>query len=171
MLKAIKKRRSHRQYQNKEVEDEKLSEILKAAMASPSAYHRYCWEFLIVKRQDLKDKLAEATLYASFVLGAPLIIVLCADEAKAYKWIEDCSIAAEHIYLEATNQGLGTCWVQIRGMKTNKGYNSEEYVRQILEIPKNIRVLCLMPVGYPGLALPEHDDSVYKKEKIHHEKW
>lgn len=169
MLVAIKKRRSIRDFENRGVEEEKLQEILKAAMFSPSARHTRPWEFIIVKDQATKDKLAATKDGSTFVNQAPLIIIICSQET--HQWIEDCSIVAENIYLEATNQGLGTCWVQIRGSERPDGSSCEEYVKKILKIPREIRVLCLMPIGYPAEQLPEHEESEFEKEKVHQEEW
>lgn len=171
MIETISKRRSIRKYQTREVDEEKLTEILKAAMFAPSAMHRRPWEFVVIKDKQTKEKLGKATIYSDFAKDAPLIIVLCADETKDKRWIEDLSIAAAHIYLEATNQGLGTCFVQIRETKTPTGESGEEYVRKIIGAPTSIRILCLMPIGYPAEEKEEHQDSEFEKSKIHEEKW
>jgi len=171
MLDIFKKRRSHRSYLDKKVESTKIKEILKAAMTAPSAYHRYPWEFIVVQTQALKNKLSLATSYSSFAAESSVVMVVCANMNKAYRWIEDCSIVAEHIYLEATNQGLGTCWIQIRGMETAEGKDSEEHLMQVLKIPSHIRILCLMPIAYPAKKLSGHDESLYQGEKVHRELW
>lgn len=171
MLEIIKKRRSIRKYQPKPVEDGKLNEILKAAMFAPSSMHRRPWEFIIVKDKPTKEKLSQATPYASFAKKAPLVLILCANQTSDPRWVEDLSIAAAHIYLEATNQGLGTCFIQIRDAKTPGGEGAEEYVRNLIKVPKRIRVLCLMPLGYPAEQKEEHSDLEFEKEKIHWERF
>jgi len=177
MLDIIKKRRSIRKYQQKEVDDSKLNEILKAAMFSPSACHTRPWEFIIVKDKKTKDRLSQVTPWASFAKDAPVVLIVCADTKKAFTveksttWIEDASIAAEHIYLETTNQGLGTCWIQIRGLKTDAGKDSEKQVRELLNVPEHIKILCLFPIGYPKEEKPEHSDSEYEEPKVHNETW
>lgn len=171
MLEVIRKRRSIRKYLPKEVEEEKTTEILKAAMFSPSANHKRPWEFIVVKKQETKEKLALSTRWSSFAADAPLVIVIVADEQKSREWLEDASIVAEHIYLEVTNQGLGTCWIQIWDSKTPDDGNAEEYVKNLLRIPSQFRVVCLMPIGYPAEKLPEHQEEEYEEEKVHREKW
>jgi nitroreductase len=170
MLDIIKKRRSIREYLPKEIEEEKLDEILKAAMFSPTAHHSRSWEFVVVKDTGLKEKLSQATDWAGFAKTASIILVLCSKE-DLY-WVENCSIAAENIYLEATNQGLGTCFIQVnRQMIKIDGENSEGYIKALLKIPKDVRVLCLMPIGYPAERKGEHEDSEFEIKKIHHGKW
>lgn len=171
MLDVIKKRRSIRRYLPREVEEEKIIEILKAAMFSPSANHRRPWEFIVVKDSKTRNKLSLSTNWSSFAGGAPVVIVVVSDETKSREWLEDASIVGEHIYLEATNQGLGTCWVQIRDSKRPNGDGAEDYVRSLLGIPSNFRVVCLMPIGYPAEELPEHSDTEFEQSKLHQEKW
>lgn len=171
MIGVIKKRRSIRKYLEKEVEEEKLNEILKATMFAPSSKHRRPWEFVLIKSQETKEKLSWATIYSSFAKDAPVILILCADQTIDPRWVEDLSIAAAHIYLEAINQGLGTCFIQIRNTKTSNGESGEDYVRNIIRAPNNIRILCLMPIGYPAEEKEEHQDFEFEKSKIHEDKW
>ena len=171
MLEAIKKRRSIRKFKKKEVETEKLEEILKAAMYSPSAMNRRPWEFIVIKNQEMKNKLSKATSWCSFVKDAPLVLVIASYEEDLYRWIEDCSIVTEAIYLEATNQGLGTCFCQVLGGKTVSLKDSEEYVKELLGTTKNVRILCLMPIGYPDEHKEEHSEEEFEKRKIHYEKY
>jgi len=172
MIEVIRKRRSIRKFRNKPVEERKLKEILKAAMYSPSAMHRRPWHFIIVRKQETKDKLAKATPWCSFVKDAPVVIVVAAKPGILSRlWVEDCSIAAENIYLEATNQGLGTCFCQILGGKTAWLKDSEAYVKEVLNAPKNVRILCIMPVGYPAEKKTAHTEKEFDKEKLHYERW
>lgn len=172
VLDVIRKRRSHRDFLDKEVEEEKLEEILKAAMFSPTARHQRLWEFIVIKDEKTKDLLAQTKKHSYFVNRASVVIAIASpeDETGRY-WLEDSFIASTQIYLEATNQGLGTCCVQIYGSKRDNGDDAEEYVKKILNVPKEIRVACLMPIGYPKEKLPEHSDEEFEKEKIHYEKY
>jgi len=171
MLEVIKKRRSVRAYQEKPVEEERVGEVLKAVQMAPSANHRRPWEFVVVKDRGLKEKLSQATSWGSFINQAPVAIVLCADEEKSRHWLEDAAIVGGYLYLEATNQGLGTCWVQVRGSKTEKGEGSEEYVRNLLGIPQNFRIVAVFPLGYPAEKPLPHRESEFNQSKIHKEKW
>ncbi|RMG71875.1 MAG: NAD(P)H nitroreductase [Nitrospirae bacterium] len=170
MLEAIRKRRSIRNYQSREVEEDKLKEILKAAMFSPTAWGKRPWEFIIVKEQKTKEALSETTPYAGFVKDAPLVIVIIYDVTRGRRFKEDSSICAEHIHLEAVNQGLGSCFVQVADSDGPHG-PAENYVKQLLGIPENYRVQCMMPIGYPEKELPEHSDDEYDESKIHHGKF
>jgi nitroreductase len=171
MLEVIKKRRSIRSYLDKEIEEEKIKEILKAAMFAPTAKNLRPTEFIIVKDKKLKDELSKSTLYSKFAKKAPLVIVICYDLNKGKRFREDCSIAAAHIYLEAVNQGLGTCFIQIvDGAEADVG-DPEAFVKRLLNIPDNYRIQCLMPLGYPADSLPLHDDQEFDEERIHLDKF
>ncbi len=171
MLEVIKKRRSVRAYQEKPVEEEKIWEILKAVQMAPSANHHRPWEFVVVQDKNLKEKLSQATPWGGFISQAPVAIVLCADEEKSRHWLEDAAIVGGYLYLEVTNQGLGTCWVQVCGSKTEGGEESEEYVRNLLGIPQNFQVVAVFPLGYPAQHLEPHQESEFEEEKVHLEKW
>jgi nitroreductase len=173
MLDVIKKRRSHRDFLNKPVEDEKIKEILKAAMFVPSARNQRLWEFIVVKDQKTKDALAQTKQHSAFVNKAPVIIVIISrtEGPNPFWWLEDAFIVANQIYLEATNQELGTCCIQIYGSKRESGEDAEAYIKKVLQIPEYFGVACIMPIGYPIEILPEHRDSEFEIEKVHYEKY
>lgn len=162
---VVKKRRSVRQYQAKKVTPETVEKILRTAMWSPSARHERNWQFVVVNDPTKIKQLAAVKTHAAHVAQASVVIVVCSEPGDF--WLEDASIVAQMIYLAATNEGLGTCWTQIR---SDSG-EQEAYVREILGIPAEIRVLCLMPLGYPALQLEEHTEKEFEEEKIHTNCW
>lgn len=166
MINAIKSRRAVREYLNEPVTDEKIQEILAAAACAPSANAKYPWELIIVKDPATKELLSKTTPWATFAKDAAAVIAVIGHEEDSPEWIEDCSIVAEHIWLEATEQNLGCCWVQIRNQS-----NAEKNVRDILNIPENIRILCLLPIGIAAKQLPQHDESAIDRSKFKQEKY
>jgi len=169
MLDVFKTRRSCRQFLDKSVEDEKINEILKAAMVSPSAHHQRAWEFIVVKDMATRKKLSETTKYTGCVKESPVVIVLCSPDV--HQWVEDLSIVGEVIYLEATNQGLGTCWMHVKDLVSPEKPNPEGFVRDLLGIARDKRILCFFPIGYTKFEMPEHTDQEFEQNKIHYEKW
>ena len=110
MLEAISKRRSIRHYENRPVEEEKIQEILAAAMSSPSAMNQRPWEFYVIRDPELLKKLGEVTPYSKPIGEAPVGIAMMVRRdslCPAYQDI-DCGIASENLMLEATAQGLGS---------------------------------------------------------------
>jgi nitroreductase len=167
MLSAIKKRRSFRSFKSDPVEEEKIEAILQATQMAPSANHKRPWQFWLVKNKIVLEKLSQATPWGSFIAQAPLAIVVCADESLSGHWLEDASIVGAYIYLEATNQGLGTCWVQNRDAKTAAGKNSEDYIGELLGVPQGLRVIATFPIGYPIEIKEAHNKSDYQPDKVH----
>lgn len=168
MIDAIKKRRSYRKFKDREIEQEKLDEILKAASYAPSARHTYPWALIVVEDGNKREKFSKVTNWSTFAADAPVVIAVASEETK--EWVEDCSIVAEHIQLEARKQGLGACWIHIRGMEKD-GKSSEQVVKKTLETPEGYRVLCLIAVGYPAGEKSEHDESEAGEREIYREKY
>lgn len=145
VFEAISKRKSIRKYQNKEVEDEKINKILESARIAPSAANRQEWKFIVVKNQETREKLVDAANGQKFVAQAPVTIVACSTESERvmpcgqYAYTVDLSIAVSFMILEATELGLGTCWL---------GAYSEDAVKEILDIPEEIRVVAMFTLGY-----------------------
>lgn len=166
MISAIKKRRSVREYLTQAISEEKLKEILTAAMYAPSANALYPWEIIVIRDPQNKDRLSKVTPWALHAAQADVVLAILGKEKDSDDWVEDCSIVAEHMWLEATEQELASCWIQIYGND-----NAEKEVRNILGIPPEIRVLCLMPLGYPAVSESEHSEEEFNKKKIKKEKY
>jgi nitroreductase len=166
VFEAISTRRSIRKYKDAPVEDEKLEMILEAARIAPSAANRQEWKFIVVKDKKLREKLVNAANGQKFVGEAPITIVACSTESERvmpcgqYAYTVDLSIAVSFMILEATEQGLGTCWL---------GAYDEERVRNVLEIPERIRVPAMFTLGYadesPHQRPRKTIDSIIAQEK------
>lgn len=108
LFEVLRNRRSIRHFQEKEVPKELIEKLLEAAFLSPSSYNKRPWHFIVVDDRDLLKKLSKAKLGASGLATASVGIVVIADESRSDVWIEDASIAAEHIQLTAVALGLGS---------------------------------------------------------------
>jgi nitroreductase len=169
MLDAIKQRRSVRQYQPDPVPEEALQEIVEAAFSAPSANNVRPCHLIIVTDKAKRAALAQVHQYAGFSANAPVIMVMCGEEREAsHWWIEDCGAATENAMIQAAALGLGTCWIGIRG-SDERGYESEEMVREVLGIPDSLRVLCMFSLGYP--AGEGGNKGPGPMEHVHREKW
>ncbi len=167
MNELFKKRRSVRQFTNKEVSKEQVRSILCAAMVSPSGNHVNPWEFVVVRDKEKLSQLGECDQWQSFIANCNVAIVIIAKESDTDMWLEDCSIAGAHIYLETANQGLGSCWTRVRGGQTPDGRDREEYVREVLDIPSEYRVVNIMAIGYPVTQPSPHREDEYDESKVH----
>lgn len=166
MIPAIKKRRAIREYLSQAVSEDQLKSLLLAATFAPSANALYPWDLVVVREHATKELLAKTTPWAAHLKDADLVIAVVGNEEESRDWVEDCAIVAEHLWLEAAEQGLASCWVQIRGND-----QAEKEVKHILNIPDDHRVLCLMPLGVPAKDLPEHSEEDFDKSKVKYEKW
>ena len=111
VLDNIHARTSIRSYQPKEVEDEKIEQLLRAAMAAPTATNRQPWAFIVIRDKETMNELGSTLPYAKMVKDAPLAIAVCGDLTKAISgagmeyWVQDASAASENLLLAA--QALG----------------------------------------------------------------
>jgi nitroreductase len=108
---------------------------------------------------------------AELLAGAPLAIAVLGDAETSDAWIEDASVAATMMLLQAEDLGLGACWVQVRERKDAEGRDAEDNVRRLLSIPSKYRVLCLIAVGHKGAERKPQNEERLKWEKVHSEKW
>ncbi|MCG7853268.1 MAG: nitroreductase family protein [Methanosarcinaceae archaeon] len=169
-ISLIEKRRSIRRFARREVESEKIDMLLEAALRSPSSRGFNPWHFVVVIDRSLLEKLSRAKQHgASFLRTAPLGIVICGDPDKSDVWVEDCSIASIFIHLAATSLDLGSCWIQIRERMHDGTKTAEGYVRDILDIPGNLRIESMVAVGYPDETKPPHKKESLQYEKVHHD--
>lgn len=165
-LKLARERRSIRKFEAKDVEPEKIDQLIQSALLAPSSHSIYPWEFIIVTDPDLLDKLARAkTAGSAFLKDAPLCFVVCGDSARSDAWIEDCSIAATFLLLAARSLGLGACWIQIRNRMHDDSTTAQAYVSELLNLPEHLDVASFIAVGYPAETkrARTRDDVRYEK--------
>lgn len=142
---AIQNRRSVRKYRKDPVEDEKIIKCLEAARWAPSASNRQPWHFIVVKNENTRKKLADLHAYGRFMKESPVvIIVLCDPKNHPKYYMYDPCIATQNLLLAAYAQGLGTCWMGMVNV------DFEEDMKELLDIPKSMRILCCVSMGYPA---------------------
>lgn len=171
-LPLIRQRRSIRRFQPQPVEPEKIALLIEAALRAPSSRSLNPWEFIVVDDRQIINPLAQSKQHgSSFLKGAPLAIVVCADPNRCDVWIEDASIASIFISLAAEELGLGNCWIQIRQRMHNAVKTSETYVREVLGIPEQIMVESIIAVGYPAEQIPGHDRDELEYGKVYRNRY
>jgi nitroreductase len=163
---VIKKRQSNRRYKPDLVEKEKIMQCIEAARLAPSACNAQAWKFVIVDEPALREQIgiaAQGMGMNKFVAQAPVIIAVVLESAgaasvlgskikrKDYTQI-DMGIAVEHICLQATELGLGSCII---------GWFNEREVKKLLKIPFNKRVPLLVTLGYP-----DDEQRIKSRKKI-----
>lgn len=150
---AIAVRRSIRQYEDKRIPEDIVTELLNSARKAPSAKNTQPHKYFVVKSEETKKRLKEYGAFEQdFVYDAPLIIVCCADPtqypesieidetAEKYAYI-DLSIAASFLVLRATELGLGTVFV---------AWVYRDRIKEVLNIPEKYIIPFVISVGYPA---------------------
>ena len=168
LLKLLQSRRSIRKYTDEHISDETLEKILQAGLLAPSSRAIYPVELVAVRDKEMLSKLSECKAAGAAMLkDADAAIVVVGDTAKSDAWIEDCSITMTLMMLEATEQGVGNCWVQCRGRQTAEGTSTEERIRALLSLPGNFGVLAILSLGMPAEELaPRELPDINASNKI-----
>lgn len=172
MLELLRTRRSVRSYTDQKIGDDTVSALKEVLLRSPSSRRINPWEFVFVNEREALVSLAKCKMHGSaFLAGAALGVVICADETKSDVWVEDCSIAAILLQLEAHSRNLGSCWIQVRNRYHNETVTSEDYIRQYLSIPSHIRVDSIISIGHPAESHDPVPEEKLQREKIRWGKW
>jgi nitroreductase len=164
----ITDRRSTRKFTGKPLTNNQFAMILKAALMAPTSKNAHSWQFVTVDDKDMLRQLAGCkTQGASFLEGCALAIVVLGDKSQTDVWIEDASIAAIYMQLQAEELGVGSCWCQVRDRQTEDGLESEQYVRDLLHIPLQFGVLSIIGFGQKNQILKPADEAALLWEKVH----
>lgn len=165
-MNSIFTRRSIREYDARPVEPEKLDRILRAGMQAPSAMNRQPWEFMVVTQPEQIQKIAALSPYGKPAARAPMVLVPLVNLDAAGEnnrfWVQDLSASVQNILLQATEEGLGSCWMGI--------YPDEKRTQALhdtLGLPKQVLPFAILSIGY-GLQENRFVDR-FVPEKVHYE--
>lgn len=168
LFELLKTRHSIRKYLPKEVEQEKIKQITLAALMAPASKKSNPWEFIIVEDKLMLQKLSECRSHGSQMLAdSPLGIVIIADKTKSDVWMEDASIAAIIMQLQAQDLGLGSCWIQVYGREKDECKTAEKYICELFNVPEHYSALCILSIGYPNEERKPFEIEKLATEKIH----
>ena len=169
-IEAIRKRRSIRRYEGREVTDEQVREVLGSVRYAPSWANKQGWQLMVVRDAETRGKVAEVlegNPGGKAVTQAPVLLVVCMDpnasgvqKGKEY-YMTDAGILMDHIMLEAADMGLGTVFI---------GLFDEDNVREVLAVPEQYRIVAMTPLGYPAKQ-PSERPRKELDEFVHWETW
>ncbi|QTA88115.1 nitroreductase family protein [Desulfonema magnum] len=156
LMEIIKQRRSVRKYQEKEVPEAALNQILEAVRWSPSWANTQCWEVIVVKdaalRQKLQETIGPKNPATKAIVAAPALLALCGKLGTSgyYKdqvttkfgdwFMFDLGLATQSICLAAHNLGIGSVIV---------GLFDHNKAKDVLKVPEGYELVTLIPLGYP----------------------
>ncbi len=150
VIEAVRKRRSIRSFEDRDIPDEVVAHLEDSLIWAPSAGNLQSRSFYFVYRQDVKEKLVRAAYDQDFISEAPLVVVCCADlrielhyggRGSSLYALQDVAASVQNLMLVATSLGLGTVWV---------GAFKEGAVYPVLGLPDHVRPVAIVPVGYPA---------------------
>lgn len=150
VLKIITTRRSIRSYQAKPIPEAVIDKLVEALIWAPSAGNLQSRKFYFVFDEKIKRDLTEAAFGQDFITQVPLVVIGCTDDKIIRRYgqrgknlysICDVSASIQNMMLVAEENNLGTCWI---------GAFDEKEVVKILDLPKNLRPIVIVPVGYPA---------------------
>ena len=159
-LELAKARFSVRSFKKDPIEEEKLLTILEAGRVAPTACNKQPQKIYVIQSEEMRAKLATV---CKFTFDAPVVLAICYDKDKAWKndltpgycsGETDAAIVCTHMMLQAWELGIGSCWV---------GCFASDRVKEALDLPANLRVTALMPMGYPAQdATPMEFHTIYR---------
>lgn len=164
---AIFCRRSIRKYTSQPVPDTLVTQLLRAAMAAPSAGNQQPWQFVVITDRELLNKIPTVHAHAQMCKDAPLAILVCLDQCLEKiegMGVQDLSAATENLLVAACALGLGAVWLGV--------HPREERVRglrALLGLPEHVVPFSLAAIGYAAEQKPPAER--YDASRVHHNGW
>lgn len=141
---AIYNRRSIRIFQDKEIEIEKIHQMIDAAQWAPSACNKQGWRFIAVLDKEIKERIVSQADSNHLIKKAPLAIFVLYEKhltESKYSHIQSAAAAIQNLLLSAHSLGLGGTWLT--------GLGNLEVIKRELKIPNNYEVIACVILGYP----------------------
>jgi len=127
-----------RRYQDKPVPEATLRRIVEAGRMTGSAKNAQPWHFVVVQDRDVLRQLGALARTGAHVAEAAAAVVVAIDKTPFA--VSDASRAIQSMLLTAWADGVGSNWV---------GFGGLEEVKTLLNIPPQLDVLAILPLGYP----------------------
>jgi len=148
IFESMKKRRPVKKFKRVPIPEEKLNSVLGSMRLAPSAANSQPWKFIVVRDDQMKQRLASACQGQRFIADAPVLVVGCATIAEAYPYLGmymssypmDMGLALSLGELAACQEGLAPYWVY--------QFHNEK-IQELLSIPTgDVNVVFILALGY-----------------------
>jgi len=154
VLRAIRGRRSVIRFTDAPVSDEQVDAILEAGRWAPSHINSQPWEFIVVRDQQMRARLAEVlrrvTLSWHGFAQAPVLVAVAVDPTRdPSHCVEDGAAAVQNMTLAAHSLGLASSWAGLHAADGGRGSVVDE-IRGLLNLPKHMSLVAVVPIGMPG---------------------
>lgn len=159
----IYRRSSVRYFTDEPVSEGDIREVLRAAMAAPSAHNRQPWEFMVVRDKEKLEQLSRCSRYSGPVGRATACVVVCYHQISYMGMFQqDMGACVENLLLRATELGLGSVWV---GIYPERDYINN--VKSVMEPPEGVEPFCLVGLGHPAQEPKPTGPSRFDEARIH----
>jgi nitroreductase len=151
VLETIKDRRSSVRFESTQIAEEKVNAILEAGRWAPSWTNAQPWRFIVIRDEAKKEKLSSAvsTFFSLGIKDSPVVIAVCVNPKKdPFHFVEDGTTATQNMALAAQSLKLSTSWIGVFSLPDEKN-STEKRLKEILEIPKEWRLISILPLGVP----------------------
>src|SRR5512137_2905261 len=171
----LRKRRSIREFQDREVPLDLVREIIRESCLAPSAMNRQPWRFSIVSNREMIRKISDESKknllleleadpsspikrYEDILrnpgfnvfYNAPCVVYLCGPSGLGSLEV-DCSLAACYFMFAAAARNLGTCWIGLGTLLRDSALLKD------LGITGDLQIVAPIILGYPK-EIPEPPD-------------
>lgn len=165
-------RHSIRKYKDTSVDGDTVKQILEAGLLAPSSKSGRPWQFVIVEDKAVLETLAKCKKAgARPISGAAFAIVICVDPEISDVFIEDASVAATMMQLQAAALGVGSCWIQIRNRYNAEDEPAQNLIKDTLGIPDKYQIVQVLTFGISDEQRRPVDPNKLLWEKVHIGTW
>ncbi len=161
-------RRSIRKYTDRPLNPDDVKTIIEAGLLSPTGKNARAWHFIAVEDPEMLERLSRCKSSGALPVGrCKLAVVVAVDVTESQTWIEDASIAAAYMMLQARELGIGSCWIEVNGRLDESGTPAEDVVSELLGMPEQIQPLCILTFGYPDEERQPQNVEKLRWENVH----
>ena len=147
----IKKRRTIRKFRQTKIEEEKLLSYIDAARLAPSGANLQPLKYIIINDEKMVEEVFNHVKWAGYLAPdynpqkgeepTAYIVILSDTDICANSHDMDVGAATQNIILSALCDGIGACWM---------GAIDREAISSLLKLPENLKVSCVVALGYPA---------------------
>lgn len=161
-------RRSIRKYTAQPLNPDDVKTIIEAGLLSPTGKNTRAWHFIAVEDPEMLERLSHCKSSGALPVGrCKLAVIVAVDVTESETWIEDASIAAAYMMLQARDLGIGSCWIQVNARLDEAGTPAEDIVAELLGMPEQVQTLCIVTFGYPDEERQPQNVDKLRWENVH----
>ncbi len=196
-LELVRQRRSIRRFKTDPVPDEHVDKILEAARWAPSGANSQPWEFIVIKKPELRQRIIELIneqndfvrkteavrepalrfhWAAPGFVRAPVWIIVCGDRRTNEAFPKTTVIQRGESHFTT---GLASCFLYMTLAATTLGLGGQwvsgialthvqVFVKELLKVPKQIEFYDMLAVGYPDMQ-PRPRLVRERQEMVHYD--